>query len=193
MGSGQSARRLTIDNEDTGVIKISDSVVERLIQTSDKGADEPKKVRSVTLTEPSSTTVESPQLSHSDDIPVYSGSPTHYPQLTLSALMIHQQKEQELRTQDTYWQKRLQNLEKKHAKINDIIDAEYKKAVEQLYTNDKGSVNIQDTVQPCKSSSDKVYECYQVNPKEILKCSNLVEEFYDCVDQRRARVIAARC
>ncbi|CAK9827531.1 MICOS complex subunit MIC25 [Anthophora retusa] len=145
MGSGQSARRLTIDNEDTSVVGISDSVVERLTQTHEGGASEPKK------------------------------------------------KEQELRTQDTYWQKRLQNLEKKHAKINEIIDTEYKKAAEQLYTNGKGSVNIQDTVQPCKSSSDKVYECYQVNPKEILKCSNVVEEFYDCVDQRRARVIAARC
>lgn len=193
MGSGQSARRLTIDNEDISVVGISDSVVERLTQMHEEGASESKKVRSVTSTEPSSTTVESPQLSRSDDIPVHSDSPMYYPQLTLSALMIHQQKEQELRTQDMYWQKRLQNLEKKHAKINEIIDAEYKKAAEQLYTNGKGSVNIQDTVQPCKSSSDKVYECYQVNPKEILKCSNVVEEFYDCVDQRRARVIAARC
>ncbi|XP_015431199.1 PREDICTED: MICOS complex subunit mic25 isoform X2 [Dufourea novaeangliae] len=105
-----------------------------------------------------------------------------------------QQKEQELLTQDQYWQKRLENLEKNHLKINRIIDEEYKKAVDELYVNsDKKQVNIHDTVQPCLETTDKVLKCYQDHPKEILKCSNLVEEFSNCVDQRRARLIAARC
>lgn len=61
-----------------------------------------------------------------------------------------------------------------------------------LFTDHK-NLNIQDTVQPCKNSSEKVLKCYQDHPKEILKCSDLVEEFSSCVDERRARVIAARC
>ncbi|KOC63372.1 hypothetical protein WH47_04090 [Habropoda laboriosa] len=133
MGSGQSARMLTIDNEEIGVIAISESVVERLTQQmNEKNAEGVKKVRSATLREPSSTDVESPQLPH-NDVPANFGNSMHYPQVTLTALMMHQQKEQELRSQDNYWQKRLQNLEKKHSKINDIIDAEYKKAAEELY------------------------------------------------------------
>lgn len=45
----------------------------------------------------------------------------------------------------------------------------------------------------CVENSNKVLKCYQDNPKEILNCSSLVEEFSNCVDQRRAKIIAARC
>ncbi|CAL7937347.1 unnamed protein product [Xylocopa violacea] len=148
MGSGQSTRKLTIDNEEESLIELSESVAERITQQMNKA-------NAVDVNE--------------------------------------QQKEQELHNQNNYWQKRLENLEQKHSRINDIIDAEYKKAAEQLYSNAKKTVNIQDTIQPCQSSSGKVLKCYQDHPKEILKCSTLVEEFSNCVDQRRARVIAARC
>ncbi|KZC09339.1 PREDICTED: MICOS complex subunit MIC25 isoform X1 [Dufourea novaeangliae] len=195
MGADHSRRVLTIDNEeDINVIKVSKSVVQRLTQkTSD--TESGKEVRSSTLTESVVKKDVLPLPSQTGDIPVPSGYPVYYyPQLTLTALEIQQQKEQELLTQDQYWQKRLENLEKNHLKINRIIDEEYKKAVDELYVNsDKKQVNIHDTVQPCLETTDKVLKCYQDHPKEILKCSNLVEEFSNCVDQRRARLIAARC
>ncbi|CAL7937346.1 unnamed protein product [Xylocopa violacea] len=189
MGSGQSTRKLTIDNEEESLIELSESVAERITQQMNKAnAVDVNEVRSSTLMESSPKRASS--LSQSGDMPVNSD---YYPQLTLTALKIQQQKEQELHNQNNYWQKRLENLEQKHSRINDIIDAEYKKAAEQLYSNAKKTVNIQDTIQPCQSSSGKVLKCYQDHPKEILKCSTLVEEFSNCVDQRRARVIAARC
>ncbi|XP_029039444.1 MICOS complex subunit MIC25 [Osmia bicornis bicornis] len=193
MGSGQSARKLTINNEEIGVIGISESVVERLTQKANEKNDLGTEVRSTTYKAPSSSQNVSPQFSQSGDTAVTSGYVTSYPQLTITALKIQQQKEQELRNQDQYWQKRLENLQHRHAKINHIIDVEYKKAVNELQKNDSKNLNIQDTVQPCKNSSEKVLKCYQDNPKEILKCSDLVEEFSSCVDERRARVIAARC
>ncbi|XP_076652055.1 coiled-coil-helix-coiled-coil-helix domain containing 3 [Halictus rubicundus] len=195
MGAGQSARRLTIDNEEEiDVIKLSNSVVQRLTQKmNEPNVQSGNEVRPITMTQPFANKAVPPPPPQSEGAP--SGYPVYYyPQLTLTALEIQQQKEQELLTQDQYWQRRLENLEKHHLKINQIIDEEYKKAVEELYVDqDKKKLNIQNSVQPCLESTTKVLKCYQENSKEILKCSNLVEEFSNCVDQRRARVIAARC
>ncbi|XP_006625213.1 uncharacterized protein LOC102675294 [Apis dorsata] len=133
MGSGQSARKLTINNEEIDVIEISESVVERLTQKmNEEKPNVANEVRSATLTDSKKT--PSSQLSQSD-IPVNAGYPIYQPQLTLTALQIQQQKEKEFRNQDNYWQKRLQDLEQKHSEINNIINAEYKKAAEQLNAN----------------------------------------------------------
>lgn len=44
-------------------------------------------------------------------------------------------------------------------------------------------------VKPCNINKDKVLKCYQENPKETLRCSDLVEQFSSCVDQRRAHLM----
>lgn len=55
------------------------------------------------------------------------------------------------------------------------------------------TVNVQGTVQPCLDGSNKVLKCFQDHPEEILKCSNLVEEFSNCVwNLHYTRVIEAR-
>ncbi|XP_076664388.1 coiled-coil-helix-coiled-coil-helix domain containing 3 [Andrena cerasifolii] len=192
MGAGQSARKLTINNvEEVDVIKVSNSVVQRLTQKAN--TEMQNEVRPTTLTQSSPNKV-TPQSPHSGDIPASSGYPVYYhPQLTLTALEIQQQKERELLNQDLYWQQRIENLEQSHLKINDIMDGEYKKAAEELYMNGQKKVNVQDIVQPCMENTDKVLKCYQEYPNQILKCGSLVEEFSTCVDQRRAHVIAARC
>lgn len=46
----------------------------------------------------------------------------------MSAHHVQQQKEQELRQQDEYWRKRLQNLDESYQRINRVLDEEYKKA-----------------------------------------------------------------
>ncbi|XP_003707142.1 coiled-coil-helix-coiled-coil-helix domain containing 3 [Megachile rotundata] len=193
MGSVQSTRKLTINNEEIGVVGISESVVERLIQKVNEKSEIGNEVRPSTVKTPSPSENVSPQYSQSGDTAVTSGYAVPYPQLTITALKMQQQKEQELRNQEKYWQKRLENLQQKHAKINNIINLEYKRAVNELKANDGKKPNIEDTVQPCQNSSEKVLKCYQDHPKEILKCSDLVEEFSSCVDERRARVISARC
>ncbi|XP_076234089.1 coiled-coil-helix-coiled-coil-helix domain containing 3 [Calliopsis andreniformis] len=192
MGAEQSTRKLTIDNEEIDVIKVSNSVVQRLAQkTNEAHGKSAAEVRPPTLSEPHTVSSQPPQ---SGTVPISSGYPVYYyPQLTLSALEIQKEKEKELHNQDLYWQNRIANLQKNHIKIDRIIDEEHKKAIEEFYVDGKKKVNNQDTVQPCLENTEKVLKCYQENPKEILKCSSLVEEFSNCVDQRRARIIAARC
>lgn len=130
MGSGQSARRLTISNEEEiGVIKVSNAIVQRLAQRdgSEVGepstgprADSPNKHPAPPSAIPTAATDATP------------GQPMHYPELTVSALQMQQHMEEELKKQDQYWQRRLQNLEDGYQKINCILEDEYKKAITEM-------------------------------------------------------------
>lgn len=124
MGSGQSARKLTISNEEeVGVIKVSNAIVQRLAQRDDEPPANPR---------PDSNRHQAPPSAPVPPAtPAPPGHPVHYPELTLSALQVQQQMEQELKKQDQYWHRRLQNLEEGYQKINRILEDEYKKAVSE--------------------------------------------------------------
>ncbi|CAL1677674.1 unnamed protein product [Lasius platythorax] len=194
MGSGQSARKLTISNEEeVGVIKVSNAIVQRLAQRDGSEIGE-----SSADTRPDSPKIQHPVPPPSAVPPAIaatSGQPVYYPELTVSALQMQQHMEQELKRQDQYWHRRLQNLEEGYQKINRILEDEYKKAVSETSTPKTGqkTVDIQGAVQPCLEGSNKVLKCFQDHPKETLKCSNLVEEFSNCVwNVHYTRVIEAR-
>lgn len=53
-------------------------------------------------------------------------------------------------------------------------------------------VEIDNAVTPCLESSKQVLQCYLDHPREILKCADLLEQFTNCVDRRRAQLIEAR-
>ncbi|XP_043683215.1 MICOS complex subunit mic25-a isoform X2 [Vespula pensylvanica] len=152
MGSGQSTRKLTISNEEEiGVIKVSNAVVERLAQGSNKV--------------PTDTIKDN-------------------------------RKEQELQVQNQYWQRRLQDMEKKHLLIDRILEEEYKKTIDEFSSGKVIGQKMEDNLsdeQLCTAGKEKIIKCYQENPKEILNCSDLVEEFSNCVDQRRVNLITTRC
>lgn len=130
MGSGQSTRKLTITNEEEiGVIKVSNSLVQRIAQGEREKANEPPLNVKPTMpaqypTPPPATTVP-PVASNAVSGPtVY-----YYPELTMSAHQIQQQKEQELKQQEQYWRRRLQNVDDSYQKINHILTEEYQKAI----------------------------------------------------------------
>ncbi|XP_020291408.1 MICOS complex subunit Mic19 [Pseudomyrmex gracilis] len=183
MGSGQSSRKLTISNEEgVGVIKLSNSIIERLAQAETSSASTSDVKPDVSnqqappppgvATAPHQTAVTAPGQ------PVY-----YYPELTVSALKMQQQMEKELKQQDQYWQRRLQKLESGYQKLNAILEDEYKKAASETSDTKNRQVisDIQGAVQPCIENSDKILKCLQDHPKETLKCSNLVEEFSNCI------------
>ncbi|XP_011865130.1 PREDICTED: MICOS complex subunit Mic25 [Vollenhovia emeryi] len=184
MGSGQSARKLTISNEEeVGVIKVSNAIVQRLAQSERARAREPPSDARRPGTpqhsaSPSATAVAPQPSEAAPGQPVY-----YYPELTVSALRMQQQMEEELKRQDQYWQKRLQKLEHGYQKVNRVLEDEYKKAAVETAVANPGQkiADIQNTVQPCLENSNKVLKCFQDHPKETLNCSNLVEEFSNCV------------
>lgn len=100
----------------------------------------------------------------------------------MSALQMQQQMEEKLKRQDEYWQRRLWKLEDGYQKVDRILEEEYKKATSETSAKPgQKIVDVQNTVQPCLENSNKVLKCFQDHPKETLKCSNLVEEFSNCV------------
>lgn len=137
MGSGQSARKLTISNEEeVGVIKVSNAIVQRLAQQRD--GSEVNEASSIDVRPDSSKVQQSaPPSAALLPPPVASGQPV-YPELTVSALQMQQHMEQELKKQDQYWHRRLQNLEEGYQKINRVLEDEYRKAINETSTTKTG-------------------------------------------------------
>ncbi|XP_021934870.1 MICOS complex subunit MIC19 [Zootermopsis nevadensis] len=149
MGSSQSTntRRISIPNDDpSSVIKVSDSVVQRL-----KGGTEVPR-------------------SQSESRP---------------------DKEAALQENDQYWERRLKTLEDNHMLISRKMEEEYRKAVdevEELFSR----LPAKREQPPCTIAGQYVKECYQKNPREVLKCSKEVEAFAACVDMKRVNLLDSR-
>lgn len=128
MGSSQSARKLTIANEedDVNVITISEAVAKRLAESaSQQPAVIAQKVTTASVATATTVAAAVPARASLPPQQLAEG----YPQYTMSALAMQQKKNTELAEQETYWKQRMQNLEKTHEKINRAIDDEYKKAL----------------------------------------------------------------
>lgn len=137
MGLSQSSRKLTIENDenDNNVIRISDAVAKRLAQSAAQKTEAAPAVVRPAATPALANPARSPMPQELSD--------AYYPQFTISALEMQQQKERELAEQEAYWKKRLQNLEKTHEKINHAIDDEYKKAL-TIFDDCRGEIMIPD-------------------------------------------------
>lgn len=137
MGSGQSARKLTITNdEELGVIHISNGVAQRLAQgvasQKTKGVADGNAAVGGQWETSSVQQQASPVPQLQSATPTYS-TPIHtQPEYTISALKMQQQKEEELGNQNLYWQKRMENLKNSHARVDRILEEEYKRAVDQV-------------------------------------------------------------
>lgn len=130
MGSGQSARRLTISNEEEiGVIKVSNTIVQRLAQRDGSEAGVPSTGTRADLPNKHPTPPNAVPTAATN---ATAGQAMQNPELTVSALQMQQQMEEELKKQDQFWQRRLRNLEDGYEKINSILEEEYKKAVAEM-------------------------------------------------------------
>jgi len=191
MGSSQSSRKLTIanDEDDGNVIKISDAVAKRLSESAAASQQQQQSQQpSAKSPVPVSTAAAVLPSTRGASLPVRQDiGEGYYPQFTITALEVKQQKEQELADQELYWKQRIQNLDKNHQNINRTFEEEYKKAL--TYFDDCRVIKVQDTIRPCDENKEKVLKCYQENPRETLRCSDLVQQFSNCVDQRRANLM----
>jgi coiled-coil-helix-coiled-coil-helix domain-containing protein 3 len=182
MGASQSAntRRISVTNDDpASVIKVSESVVQRL-----KGVREVKD--SLFESRPESQ----PQF---DTEKVTSSFPHSYygRGAPKTSLEIRQDQEAALRENDQYWEKRLKTIEDNHKMINRKMEDEYKKAakeIEELFS--RLPAKLQQP--PCTNAGQHVKNCYQQNPREVLKCAKEVEAFAACVDMNRVNLLDSR-
>ncbi|KAJ8956023.1 hypothetical protein NQ318_006299 [Aromia moschata] len=164
-GAPSKTRKLTVENDDpTSVIKVSEGVVDRIrgnqMQLCIHTLD-PLLLRRFFFNEPS-----------------------------LTSLQMRQANIAELKKNDDYWENRIRNLEANHKKINEIIDEEQKKAVEEVMGTKKSTaVLIQP---PCQDTKKAVLECYRHYPNEPMRCAKVVQAFQECVDLKRSCLVANR-
>ncbi|XP_026481626.1 uncharacterized protein LOC113388465 [Ctenocephalides felis] len=127
MGAQQSnARTLTVENDDpTLVIKVSEEVVERL-----KG--KLKAQQNEALQEQQ----QAPQIVSKSVQPQNvdpSQAPIYYSYPGVSSFQLMKEKEEQIRSNDQYWQSRIKENERHQKKMNSTLEKEYEAAVYQKF------------------------------------------------------------
>ncbi|KAJ3629290.1 hypothetical protein MTP99_013688 [Tenebrio molitor] len=168
-------RKLTVENDDpTSVIKVSDDVVQRIKNSQEARPAAP---------EPSFQQPPPQQPPPMQPMFIYEPS--------LTSVQLRQANLAELKKNDHYWENRLKNQQANHQKINEIMDTEYKRAVDEMEVTEKTKAQSK-ALPPCQDAKKAVMQCYIENSNEPMKCANVVQAFQQCVDSKRASLIANR-
>jgi len=217
MGANQSARKVTVVNDEaSGVIKISDSVVQRLKgeiggepqkqqeqqeqkQSQSQQQEEPKKTESVTPPPPPPPPAPAPAPA-----PVAEAAPAPPPppspgqvwqrpiiqyieEPSISALRVKAEKEEEMKTLEDYWKDRLQKQEESFMANAKLTEEEIIKSAKHVGTLFKPNVNKE----ICRESQLAVQSCYEANPSKPLLCRDKVLEFTNCVAAARLEMLSS--
>eukprot|EP00095_Tigriopus_kingsejongensis_P008198 maker-scaffold895_size84271-snap-gene-0.22 protein:Tk08198 transcript:maker-scaffold895_size84271-snap-gene-0.22-mRNA-1 annotation:"coiled-coil-helix-coiled-coil-helix domain-containing protein mitochondrial" len=191
MGQSQSnPRKITVINEEAaGVIKISDSVVQRLKEEMGGQKDKPDPPQTTESASPAPAAPPAPAVIEPTPPQVgpapiiqYVGDPS------LSALKVRAEKEEELRQVEDYWQSRLRETRNHQLKATAINEENFHstiEAVERLFLKSRQSPI-------CQEAKHAVLQCYKQNPKQSLKCSQEVRNFAQCIDSARLNSLNSR-
>jgi outer membrane biosynthesis protein TonB len=206
MGANQSSRNITVVNDEaTGVIKISDAVVQRL-----KGeiAGENKEVTPAAPSTPPPPQPPTPapeQAPPPPPTPAPSSAPAPAPTPTpqqpaehphhvwqrpiiqyieepsLSALKVKQDKEVELKNLEEYWSQRLAKQQEEHVVMAKLTEDEFNKSFKKVETMfaTSGAQGV------CRDESEAVRNCYSSNSGKSLRCRDSVKGFASCVSSAR--------
>jgi len=207
MGANQSARKVTVVNDEaSGVIKISDSVVQRLKgeiegepkqqqqqqQSKSEQQQEPKKTESVTPPPPPPP-APAPPVESAPTPPPSPGQVWQRPIIqyieepSISALRVKAEKEEEMKTLDDYWKDRLQKQEESFMTNAKLTEEEIIKSAKHVGTLFKPNVNKE----ICRESQLAVQSCYEANPSKPLLCRDKVLEFTNCVAAARLEMLSS--
>jgi len=204
MGAQQSARKVNvIQDEATGVIKISDSVVQRLKGeiTGENQPQEPKQPSSSPpqaeapppppapappVTETTPPPAPAPSEPAAPPAPAPAPGPNqvwqrpiiqYIEEPSISALRVKAEKEEEMKNLDDYWKDRLQKQEESFMTAAKLSEEEILKGAKYVNTLFKPANNKQ----ICRDSQLQVQSCYESNPTKPLVCRDKVLEFTNCV------------
>lgn len=212
MGGQQSTRRLTVVNDEAaGVIKISDSVVERIQTELEQGkaaaakkADPqpqvipppPPTVPSPTAPKETSPPPPPPEVELPSNSPPLPPSPTPVAPNTvqpkpviqyvekepsLSSLRIKAEKEKELAEAESYWRKRFAKQEREHAALTHLEVSAMNGTAEKL----SKAFAVEKRPPVCQEARATVVDCYKQNSQKPLLCSETVKKFSQCVRSSR--------
>jgi len=189
MGAQQSARKVNvIQDEATGVIKISDSVVQRLkgeITGENQQQEQQQQQTPPPPPKPEATPPPAPAPSEPAPAPPAPGPSQvwqrpiiqYIEEPSISALRVKAEKEEEIKNLDDYWKDRLQKQEESFTIASKLSEDEILKGAKYVDTLFKPANNKQ----ICRESQLQVQSCYESNPSKPLVCRDKVLEFTNCV------------
>jgi len=209
MGANQSTRKITVVNDEaSGVIKISDAVVQRLKgEITGESAAPPSPVASSPpppVEAPTTATPLPPPPPPQDvapppppsDHPTVEATATHVWQRpiiqyieepSLSALRVRTEKEEELMQLEAYWQERLASQETAHIEQAKLTEEEVARSARMVDTLFRPVSSHRKEL--CRDASDAVQSCYSSNSQQPLLCRDKVLQFSHCVHQARANLL----
>ncbi|BES87431.1 coiled-coil-helix-coiled-coil-helix domain containing [Nesidiocoris tenuis] len=167
MGGSQSARRVTLENPNpdphdlNNVIRVSDSVVQRLTQ------------RSLAATSNALAAEAAGEVTAGGDKPLI-GSPEYV--------------DAEVDRTNKYWEERMSRMQDGHKQMETIMLDEYAKAQVELEKLLPRKIHP-DAKVPCTEFGAKLAKCFKKNQKESLKCLPQIDAFKECLVVARKNVI----
>lgn len=199
MGSQQSTRRVTVmSDEASGVIKISDSVVDRLrnelekppsnSSNSSQSAKPPEPEVNQTPPPPPPPPAPKEEPVEAPAPPPQAPIPNQKPIIqyverdpSLSSLRVKAEKEKEMAEAETYWRKRFVQQEQEHTALTHLQTNHLKVTAEKL-----SKMFATEKCPPiCLEEREAVLQCYKSNPNRTLMCSDVVKNFSRCVHSAR--------
>ncbi|GAB6029145.1 hypothetical protein CHUAL_004922 [Chamberlinius hualienensis] len=199
--SGSTTRKITIVNdEQSGVIKVSDAVVRRLKGESEQhnaAAPAPPSTASKQSSVPQPPAVETPIAplnpppSAFEHQRIYSVPPEHdysrrsvglpYEELYQQAMHLRQERDEQIRRIDSRWRERVETVEKHNSVIENNMKENYEATVNEIHNLFPkwhcGSV--------CKERETVVLDCFKSNLKTSLNCAEEVRDFRHCVQEAK--------
>lgn len=178
MGSSQSTRKISVDNEEpVSVIRVSENVAKRLKTTNE--ADKPNATSTTTV-------IPQPEVPASN--PIMNQNPyegVYIPQPYMTSTMVRQQIEKELEKNDQYWELRVKGLQENQNKITRILELEFHKAYNEVESTFPSKIAPGSSNVPCEDFKSRIVDCFKNNANHTLNCSTVVKEFTTCISNCR--------
>lgn len=176
MGGSQSSRRISIDNDDPGnVIKVSESVVQRLKRSS----SEPSVPKVATRSLDEKPIKESVKREVEDEDSISPG--------LLTSHQLRKQIERELEENNKYWEERFKKVQENNDKMSNIIQLEYARAYKEIEANFP-RLPPENAKLPCQDKKCYVVECCKKNLNQPLLCAKEVRDFSSCIMKTRIKL-----
>ncbi|XP_043944597.1 MICOS complex subunit MIC19 [Protopterus annectens] len=96
-----------------------------------------------------------------------------------------EEKEKELKRKDAYCKEQLNRLEERSAELYKLNTEQYQKAVTEV----EAKFSRYKVHPVCTNLQDRILQCYQENPKQVLNCSALAKEYIQCVNSAKQSML----
>jgi len=216
MGANQSTRSITVvKDEASGVIKVSDAVVQRL-RGEITGEQTPAPTPAPAPVEAPPAPISAPPVVEATPAPpaeqaspavVVQAAASEAPgqaahgnvwqrpiiqyieEPSISALRVRTEKEAELSALETYWKDRLGAMEQEHVDRQKLTEKEISASVKLVGGLFKPAAPAATEI--CREASDAVQSCYSSNASQPLLCREQVAHFSQCVQEARSKLLAS--